>query len=94
MAQPTWGVDVGAAAFLRQAIIDLRNRGSAILVISEELDELFELCDRIAVMAEGRMSPARPATDFTMEEIGVWMAGLWPGAETTAAQAAAHEAAA
>ena len=94
VAQPTWGVDVGAAAFLRQAIIDLRNRGSAILVISEELDDLFEMCDRIAVMAEGRLSPARPATDFTMEEIGVWMAGLWPGAETAAARAASQEAAA
>ncbi len=86
VAQPTWGVDVGAAAFLRQAIIDLRNRGSAILVISEELDELFELCDRITVMAEGRISPARPAKDFSMEEIGVWMAGLWPGSETSAAR--------
>jgi simple sugar transport system ATP-binding protein len=43
VAQPTWGVDVGAAAFIRQALIDLRNRGTAILVISEELDELFEI---------------------------------------------------
>src|SRR5690606_8274874 len=59
-AQPTWGVDVGAAAFIRQAIIDLRNRGCAVLVISEELDELFEICDRIAVIAKGRLSPARP----------------------------------
>ena len=47
-----------------------------------------------AVMAEGRISPARPAADFTMEEIGIWMAGLWPGAETAAARAASQEAAA
>ena len=78
-AQPTWGVDVGAAAFIRQAIIDLRNRGCAVLVISEELDELFEICDRIAVIAKGRLSPARPASETSVEEIGVWMSGLWPG---------------
>ena len=59
VAQPTWGVDVGAAAFIRQALIDLRNAGRAILVISEELDELFEICDRIAVIAKGRLSPAK-----------------------------------
>jgi simple sugar transport system ATP-binding protein len=81
VAQPTWGVDVGAAAFIRQAIIDLRNQGCAVLVISEELDELFEICDRIAVIAKGRMSPAKPAGETNVEEIGVWMSGLWPGAE-------------
>jgi len=80
VAQPTWGVDVGAAAFIRQSIIDLRNRGCAVLVISEELDELFEICDRIAVIAKGRLSPARPAAATNVEEIGVWMSGMWPGA--------------
>jgi len=80
-AQPTWGVDVGAAAFIRQALIDLRSAGTAILVISEELDELFEICDRIAVIANGRLSPARPIADTSVEEIGVWMSGMWPGAE-------------
>ncbi len=84
-AQPTWGVDVGAAAFIRQTIIDLRNRGCAVLVISEELDELFEICDRIAVIAKGRLSPTRPAAETTVEDIGVWMSGLWPGADTPAA---------
>ena len=59
VAQPTWGVDVGAAAFIRQKIIDLRNDGVAILVVSEELDELFEVSDRIAVIAKGRLSPAK-----------------------------------
>ena len=80
VAQPTWGVDVGAAAFIRQAIIDLRNQGCAVLVISEELDELFEICDRIAVIAKGRLSPAKAAADTSVEEIGVWMSGMWPGA--------------
>ena len=80
VAQPTWGVDVGAAAFIRQALIDMRNAGTAILVISEELDELFEICDRIAVIANGRLSPVRPVSETNVEEIGVWMSGMWPGA--------------
>ena len=74
-------MDVGAATFIRQSIIDLRDRGCAVLVISEELDELFEICDRIAVIAKGRLSPTRPASETTVEDIGVWMSGLWPGAE-------------
>ncbi len=81
VAQPTWGVDVGAAAFIRQALIDLRTAGTAILVISEELDELFEICDRIAVIANGRLSPTKRTADTSVEEIGVWMSGMWPGAE-------------
>ena len=80
-AQPTWGVDVGAAAFIRQNLIDLRNRGCAILVISEELDELFEICDRIAVIAKGRMSPLCAVPETSVERIGVWMSGMWPGAD-------------
>ena len=60
VAQPTWGVDVGAAALIRQALIDLRDDGVAVLVVSEELDELFEICDRLAVIAQGRLSPAKP----------------------------------
>jgi len=90
VAQPTWGVDVGAAAFIRQALIDLRNEGSAVLVISEELDELFEICDRMAVIAKGRLSPTKLAAETNVEEIGVWMSGMWPGAESAAANAAAE----
>ena len=94
VSQPTWGVDVGAAAFIRQALIDLRNAGTAVLVISEELDELFEICDRIAVIAKGRLSPAKTIADTNVEEIGVWMSGMWPGAErsdaTVTATAASH----
>jgi simple sugar transport system ATP-binding protein len=84
VAQPTWGVDVGAAAFIRQALIDLRTAGAAILVISEELDELFEICDRIAVIANGKLSPAKRTVETSIEEIGVWMSGMWPGAEPAA----------
>ncbi len=84
VAQPTWGVDVGAAAFIRQALIDLRNEGTAILVISEELEELFEISDRIAVIAQGRLSPARPLAETSIDEIGVWMSGMWaPSAPPT-----------
>ncbi len=86
VAQPTWGVDVGAAGFIRQSLIDLRNAGTAVLVISEELDELFEVCDRIAVMAKGRLSPVKRAADTTVEEIGVWMSGMWPGSPTAPAR--------
>jgi ABC-type uncharacterized transport system ATPase subunit len=77
VAQPTWGVDVGAAAFIRQELIDLRSAGAAILVISEELEELFEISDRIAVIAEGRLSPVKQLADTNIDEIGVWMSGMW-----------------
>jgi simple sugar transport system ATP-binding protein len=87
VAQPTWGVDVGAAAFIRQRLIDLRNEGTAILVISEELEELFEISDRIAVIANGRLSPAKKLADTSIDEIGVWMSGMWdePGSASEAA---------
>src|SRR5436190_3630535 len=81
VAQPTWGVDVVAAAFIRQKIIDLRNDGVAILVVSEELDELFEVSDRLAVIAKGRLSPAKAIRETNVEEIGVWMSGMWPDAD-------------
>ena len=79
MSQPTWGVDVGAANIIRQSIIDLRNKGTAVMVISEELDELFEICDRLVVIAEGYLSPSLNVCDTTKEEIGIWMSGMFPG---------------
>ena len=75
VAQPTWGVDVGASVLIRQALIDLRDIGVAVLVISEELDELFMISDRIAVIAEGRVSLTRPLATTNIEEIGTWMSG-------------------
>ena len=93
VAQPTWGVDVGAAAFIRQELIDLRNKGTAILVISEELEELFEISDRIAVIANGRLSPAKKLGDTNIDEIGVWMSGMWdaPPAEASSSEVARHD---
>jgi len=79
VSQPTWGVDVGAANIIRQAMIDLRNDSSAILVVSEELDELFEICDRLIVIAEGQMSPSGAVEDTSKEDIGLWMSGMFPG---------------
>jgi simple sugar transport system ATP-binding protein len=75
VAQPTWGVDVGAAILIRQALIDLRDQGVAVLVISEELDELFMICDRIAVLAAGQLSRAMPLAQTSINQIGVWMSG-------------------
>ncbi|HEY4080327.1 MAG TPA: ABC transporter ATP-binding protein [Burkholderiaceae bacterium] len=77
IAQPTWGVDVGAAAQIRAELSKLRDEGCAILVVSEELDELFELSDRILVMAQGRLSPSLAMGEATVEKIGSWMSGLW-----------------
>jgi len=88
VAQPTWGVDVGAAAAIRQELIDLRSQGAAILVISEELEELFEISDRIAVIADGRLSPVKQLADTNIDEIGVWMSGMWEPA--AAAEVEAH----
>ncbi|PUA17772.1 ABC transporter ATP-binding protein [Glaciimonas sp. PCH181] len=75
VAQPTWGVDVGAAQLIRQALIDLRAQGVALLVISEELEELFTISDRICVLSEGRLSPAVRLADTSIEQIGNWMSG-------------------
>ena len=83
IAQPTWGVDVGAAVTIRQALLDLRARGCAILVISEELDELTEIADRIAVIAGGRLSPAMSRATFDRDAIGLAMSGEWTAATQT-----------
>jgi len=77
VSQPTWGVDVGAAAQIRGEILALRDAGCAVLVVSEELDELFEISDRLHVIAKGRLSPSMDRADATIERIGEWMSGLW-----------------
>lgn len=74
--QPTWGVDAGSAAAIRQALIDLAAEGAAVLAVSQDLEELFEISDRIAVICEGRISEARLAETVTVEEIGLLMAGI------------------
>ncbi|WP_370637350.1 ABC transporter ATP-binding protein [Cupriavidus sp. AU9028] len=79
VAQPTWGVDIGAAAQIHNELLALKATGCAILVVSEELDELFSLCDRLHVIAKGRLSPSIPIEAATREQVGLWMSGLWAG---------------
>ena len=75
VSQPTWGLDVAAAAFIRQSLIDLSREGAAVLVISEELEELLEICDRIAVLYQGRLSECRERGEVGVEALGLLMAG-------------------
>ena len=76
VSQPTWGVDAGAAAAIHQALVDLAENGSAILVISQDLDELLALCDRLAVINEGRLSKTLNVGEATIDEIGLLMGGV------------------
>jgi ABC-type uncharacterized transport system ATPase subunit len=78
VSQPTWGVDVGAAAQIRGEILALRDAGCAVLVVSEELDELFEISDRLYVMAKGELSPTIDRAQASVAQMGEWMSGLWP----------------
>ena len=73
--QPTWGVDAGAAVLVRQALIDLANKGAGLLIISQDLDEIFSLADRIAVISRGQFSEAFPVADVSREAIGLLMSG-------------------
>ncbi|MDH5540310.1 MAG: ATP-binding cassette domain-containing protein, partial [Rhizobacter sp.] len=73
--QPTWGLDIGAVAYVHQQLLDACAQGAALLLISEDLDEIFALADRIAVMHQGRLSEARPAATWTLAEIGLAMSG-------------------
>ena len=73
--QPTWGVDIGAATAIRQRLVQMRNAGVAVLVISEELEELFEICDRIQVLHKGALSPSLDPRRTKPEDIGRWMIG-------------------
>jgi simple sugar transport system ATP-binding protein len=73
--QPTWGVDAAAAASIRQAILDLAAKGTAVVCISQDLDELMEISDSFAALNEGRLSAPRPTTGLTVDEIGLMMGG-------------------
>ncbi len=84
VSQPTWGVDAGAAAAIHTALLDLAKGGSAILVISQDLDELLVISDRIAVLADGQLTPAQDVASVTIESIGINMGG-----QTT--RSAAHD---
>jgi ABC-type uncharacterized transport system ATPase subunit len=76
VSQPTWGVDAGAAASIHQALVDLAAAGSAIVVISQDLDELLALCDTLAVINEGRLSKPMNVAEARIEEIGLLMGGI------------------
>jgi simple sugar transport system ATP-binding protein len=73
--QPTWGVDAAAAAAIRQALIDLAEAGAAVVIISQDLDELMEISDRFAALNEGKLSPARRTRDLSVEDIGMMLGG-------------------
>jgi simple sugar transport system ATP-binding protein len=76
VSQPTWGVDAGAATTIRQALVDLARSGSAIVMISQDLDEILEISDRVAVIANGRLSRPRARADLPREAIGLMMTGI------------------
>jgi len=76
VSQPTWGVDAGAAAAIHQALVDLAAQGSAIIVISQDLDELLAICDNMAVVNEGRLSKTLKVGEASIDEIGLLMGGV------------------
>ena len=76
VSQPTWGIDAGARAAIHDAFLELATSGCAILVISQDLDELFDLCDRLAVIAQGRLSSAFAKDELDAAAIGQMMGGL------------------
>ncbi|MBU2358517.1 MAG: ATP-binding cassette domain-containing protein, partial [Alphaproteobacteria bacterium] len=73
--QPTWGVDAAAAAAIRQALLTLADEGVAVIVISQDLDELMEVSDRFCALTDGRLSASRPARGLTVDEIGMMLGG-------------------
>jgi simple sugar transport system ATP-binding protein len=81
-SQPTWGLDVGAVAYVHQRLLDASARGAAVLLISDDLDEILGVADRVAVIHAGRLTEARPAATWTRAEIGLAMTGTAAEAET------------
>jgi simple sugar transport system ATP-binding protein len=73
--QPTWGLDIGAVAYVQAQLIAARDAGAAVLLISDDLDEVLTLGDRVAVIHGGHLTPALPALEWTRERIGLAMAG-------------------
>lgn len=76
-AHPTWGVDIGAATSIHKALIALRDQGASIVIISEDIDELFTISDRICALFDGQLSPIKPTNETTIDELGSWMAGVF-----------------
>jgi simple sugar transport system ATP-binding protein len=90
--QPTWGLDIGAVAYVHQQLIAARNAGAAVLLISDDLDEVMALGDRIAVMHAGHCSPARSAAAWSRAALGLAMAGAHSAAaDQTASDSTAKD---
>ena len=85
-AQPTRGLDIGATEYVREQLLVERRKGAAIMLISEDLDEILALSDRIAVIYEGQIMDIVPRTDATPEKLGLLMAGVHPEADTSVVQ--------
>lgn len=77
-SHPTWGVDIGSAVAIHEALVAMRDAGAAVLLISEDIDELFQLCDRMGALCGGRLSPMVPTQELSIERFGQWMAGDFP----------------
>jgi simple sugar transport system ATP-binding protein len=75
VAQPTWGVDAGSANNIHQSLISLADQGSAVLIISQDLDEILSLCEQIHVLSEGRLSDAVDMKKDGLEKISQLMVG-------------------
>lgn len=74
-SHPTWGVDVGSAVAIHDALVAMRDRGAAVLLISEDIDELYQLCNRVGAICGGRLSPVLSTAEVSIERLGQWMAG-------------------
>ena len=73
--QPTWGVDAAAAASIRQSLLDLASKGAAVVVISQDLDELIEISTRFAALNAGKLSDTQPMAKISLDEIGLMLGG-------------------
>ena len=89
--QPTRGIDVGAAEYIRQRMLDERAKGTAILLVSADLDEVLTLSDRVAVIYEGRFMATLAAKEATADRVGLLMAGLDPSSQPRVSQPAVAE---
>jgi len=76
VSQPTWGVDAGAAAAIHKALQTLAKNGAAVLVISQDLDELMAITDRIGALCSGRLSQLYPTQEVDAQQVGQLMGGM------------------
>jgi simple sugar transport system ATP-binding protein len=72
-SQPTWGVDIGAATSIRQKLLNLSQKGKAIILISQDLEEIFELSDKVCVINNGVLSDILPVNEMSASDVGLLM---------------------